>query len=548
MTDETARAVATAAKALSDAGLICEERRPPHVERGNEMWLKLFSRASVVQLRKVYTGREREGGSFVSWRLATADDNPPPALDVYIADWMERDRLREELVEWMQTTPIIVAPVGATPAYAHDTLKVNVNGVTMGTFQSVQLRANIQRFRPACRHGAGGTNEMTGCRSEFRLWDGLLRRRWYWRLRKSWRGHFSAILICAICIICVICGWESIMEPVLQFWLFSSSDFIAIVLLVIAAKTIRIVPQATVMLVERLGKFDKVASSGLNILVPFLDKPRAVYWTNTRPGVTSIDLREQYIDLPPQPVITRDNVTIHVDSVVYWQITDPVKAVYEMNDLVGGIVQLTITGMRAVMGDMDLDHTLSQRDQINSKLRLILDEATDKWGVKVTRVDVKNINPPEDVRITMEKQMTAERNRRALVLQAEGDRQAAITRAEGEKQAAVTRAEGEKQSAILAAEGAAQARLRNAEAESEAINRIAQAIPGGDPGQYLITTRYIDSLRDMTRTSNSKVIFMPVETSAMLSSVGAIKEVLSQTGERDDKEQLPPPRPRELPR
>jgi regulator of protease activity HflC (stomatin/prohibitin superfamily) len=219
-----------------------------------------------------------------------------------------------------------------------------------------------------------------------------------------------------------------------------------------------------------------------------------------------------------------------------------------MNDLVGGIVQLTITGMRAVMGDMDLDHTLSQRDQINSKLRIILDEATDKWGVKVTRVDVKNINPPEDVRITMEKQMTAERNRRALVLQAEGDRQAAITRAEGEKQAAVTRAEGEKQSAILAAEGAAQARLRNAEAESEALGRIAQAIPGGDPGHYLITVRYIESLRDMTRTNNSKVIFMPVETSSMLSSLGAIKEVLSQTGEQDQKEPPAPPRPRELPR
>jgi len=212
-------------------------------------------------------------------------------------------------------------------------------------------------------------------------------------------------------------------------------------------------------------------------------------------------------------------------------------------------VQLTITGMRAVMGDMDLDHTLSQRDQINSKLRIILDEATDKWGVKVTRVDVKNINPPEDVRITMEKQMTAERNRRALVLQAEGDRQAAITRAEGEKQAAVTRAEGEKQSAILAAEGAAQARLRNAEAESQALNQIASAIPGGDPGHYLITVRYIESLRDMTRTNNAKVIFMPVETSSMLSSLGAIKEVLSQTGDTDEKpQQPPPPRPRELPR
>jgi regulator of protease activity HflC (stomatin/prohibitin superfamily) len=339
------------------------------------------------------------------------------------------------------------------------------------------------------------------------------------------------------------------MDPLMSVLAFLLFGAIGLVLLVIAIKTIRIVPQATVMLVERLGRFDKVASSGLNLLVPFLDRPRAVYWTNTRPGLTQIDLREQYIDLPPQPVITRDNVTIHVDSVVYWQITDPVKAVYEMNDLVGGIVQLTITGMRAVMGDMDLDHTLSQRDQINAKLRIILDEATDKWGVKVTRVDVKNINPPEDVRITMEKQMTAERNRRALVLQAEGDRQAAITRAEGEKQAAVTRAEGEKQSNILQAEGLAQARLRQAEAEAEAIGRVADAMhEHGNPAQYLITIRYIESLRDMTRTNNSKVIFMPVETSAMLSSVGVIKEVLSQSGIKATDDSAPaPPKPRELP-
>src|SRR6266496_508639 len=315
----------------------------------------------------------------------------------------------------------------------------------------------------------------------------------------------------------------------LLFFLF----FLGIVLLIVAVKTIKIVPQATVMLVERLGRFSRVASGGLNILVPFLDKPRAVYWTNTRGGVTSIDLREQYIDLPPQPVITRDNVTIHVDSVVYWQITDPIKAVYEMNDLVGGIVQLTITGMRAVMGDMDLDHTLSQRDQINSKLRLILDEATDKWGVKVTRVDVKNINPPEDVRVTMEKQMTAERNRRALVLQAEG-----------EKQAAVTRSEGEKQSNILQAEGLAQARLRQAEAEAQAIAQVAQAMQAhGNPAQYLITTRYIESLRDMTKSNNAKVIFMPVETASMLSSVGTIKEMFSETDMKqppDDKQQPPP--------
>jgi regulator of protease activity HflC (stomatin/prohibitin superfamily) len=333
-----------------------------------------------------------------------------------------------------------------------------------------------------------------------------------------------------------------------MFLLLFFLSFVGIVLLIIAVKTIKIVPQATVMLIERLGRFNRVASSGLNILVPFLDKPRAVFWTNSRPGMSSIDLREQFLDLPPQPVITRDNVTIHVDSVVYWQITDPVKAVYEMNNLVGGIVQLTITGMRAVMGDMDLDHTLSQRDQINSKLRLILDEATDKWGVKVTRVDVKNIDPPEDVRVTMEKQMTAERTRRALVLQAEGERQAAITRAEGEKQAAVTRAEGEKQSAILAAEGAAQARLRNAEAEAEAIGQVARAmLDHGNPAQYLITTRYIESLRDMTKSNNAKVIFMPVETSSMLSSVGTIKEMFSETGVKSSKDDSsPPPPPRQL--
>ncbi|HEX8559945.1 MAG TPA: SPFH domain-containing protein [Pyrinomonadaceae bacterium] len=329
--------------------------------------------------------------------------------------------------------------------------------------------------------------------------------------------------------------------------------FIAIATLVVAAKTIKIVPQATVMLIERLGRFSRVAASGLNVIVPFLDKPRGVYWSNVRPGLASIDLREQYIDLPPQPVITRDNVTIHVDSVVYWQITDPIKAVYEVTDLIGGIVQLTITGMRSVMGEMDLDHTLSSRDQINSKLRIILDEATDKWGVKVTRVDVKNINPPEDVRVTMEKQMTAERNRRALVLQAEGERQAAITRAEGEKQSAITRAEGEKQSAILQAEGAAQARLRSAEAEAEAISQVARVmLDHGNPAQYLITQRYIESLKEMSRGQNSKVVFMPVETSAMLSSIGAIKEMLSETGEKrgdggGSGPQLPPGRPRQLP-
>jgi len=202
------------------------------------------------------------------------------------------------------------------------------------------------------------------------------------------------------------------------------------------------------------------------------------------------------------------------------------------------------------MGEMDLDHTLSSRDQINAKLRLILDEATDKWGVKVTRVDVKNITPPEDVRLTMEKQMTAERNRRALVLQAEGDKQAAITRAEGEKQASVTRSEGEKLSAILQAEGAAQARLRAAEAEAEAITSISQAMQDqAETAQYLLSMRYIESLKEMARGNNSKVVFMPVEASGLLSSIGAIKEMFAETGDKralpDDN---PPMRPRQLER
>ncbi len=324
------------------------------------------------------------------------------------------------------------------------------------------------------------------------------------------------------------------MELGALFGLFLFGFFI-IALITVAWKTIKIVPQSSVLLIERLGRFSRVAKSGLNIIVPFFEAPRSIYWTNGRAGQTFIDLREQYIDLPPQPVITRDNVTINVDSVVYWQITDPAKAVYEVTDLVGGLVQLTITGMRAVMGEMDLDHTLSSRDQINNKLQIILDEATDKWGVKVTRVDVKNINPPEDVRITMEKQMTAERNRRALVLQAEGDKQAAIARAEGEKQSAIMRAEGQKESSILEAEGNAQARLKAAEAEASAISQISKAI--GTPtatANYLITARYIDSLRDMTRSQNSKVIFMPTETSNVLSSVGAIKEVLAATGQDED--------------
>src|SRR5215510_12108030 len=252
--------------------------------------------------------------------------------------------------------------------------------------------------------------------------------------------------------------------------------FIALIVLITALKSFHVVGQASVMIIKRLGKFHKLAASGLNIILPFLDKPRSVYWSGVRAGLATLDLREQLLEFPPQPVITRDNVTVGVDSVLYYQITDPIKAMYEVADLTGSIMQLTITAMRSIIGDLDLDHTFTSRDVINNKLRVVLDEATERWGVKVTRVESRNIHPPEDVRITMEKQMTAERNRRALILQADGDKQAAIARAEGEKEAAVLRADGQ-----------AQARLRAAEAESQAIQKVSEAITAGhgNPAQYL---------------------------------------------------------------
>ena len=325
---------------------------------------------------------------------------------------------------------------------------------------------------------------------------------------------------------------------------------LALMVLIVTFKSFRVVGQASVMIIERLGKFHKMATSGLNIILPFLDKPRSVYWSGVRPGLSSLDLREQLLDFPPQPVITRDNVTVGIDSVLYYQITDPIKSVYEVADLTGSIMQLTITAMRSIIGDLDLDHTFTSRDLINNKLRAVLDEATDRWGVKVTRVEIRNIHPPEDIRVTMEKQMTAERNRRALILQADGEKQAAIARAEGQKQAAIAQAEGEKESSILRAEGHAQARLRSAEAEAQAIRQIADSISDGqgNPAQYLLMQRYIESLTNMAGSPNAKVIYMPVETSALLSSLGSFKEVFSEvTGGDKRQDQRDSPLPPALP-
>lgn len=287
--------------------------------------------------------------------------------------------------------------------------------------------------------------------------------------------------------------------------------------LIIAASTIKIVNQATVKIIERLGKYHKTAHSGLNIIVPFIDKVRA-----------TIDLREQVLDIMPQDVITKDNVTMQVNCVVYFQITDPVKTVYEISNLRWGLEQLTQSALRAVMGELDLDRSLAEREYINTKLRTSLDAATDKWGVKVMRVEVKDISPPEDIQRTMEKQMTAERNRRAAILEAEGDKQSAILRAEGNKQAAIVNAEGDKQAAILEAEGIAQARIKVAEAEKEAIERITAALlqKETDPAQYLIAVRYLESLKEIADNTN-KLVFMPYESTSILSSLGGIKELLN---------------------
>ena len=292
---------------------------------------------------------------------------------------------------------------------------------------------------------------------------------------------------------------------------------IVIFALVILLQTIKIVPQKQVKIIERLGKYHFTAEAGLNIIVPFLDSVRE-----------TIDLREQITKIEPQPVITRDNVTMEVDAVIYSVIVDPVRATYEVQNLRWGLEQLTLSALRNVIGQLDLDHTLSSRDTTNSQLRAALDSATQQWGVKVMRIELKNITPPEEIRLTMEKQMTAERTRRAVVTTAEGDKSSAILRAEGQKQSAIVNAEGSKQAAVLAAEGQAEARLRVADAEAKAIQMVAQAIgTAGNPAQYLIAQKYLESLSAIANGAD-KLVFLPYEASGILSSLGGIKELLQQ--------------------
>ena len=288
-----------------------------------------------------------------------------------------------------------------------------------------------------------------------------------------------------------------------------------VIIIVIACSSIKIVKQAEVYIIERLGKFYKVADAGLTIIIPFFDHVRSV-----------VSLKQQTMDVPPQGVITKDNVTITIDTVVFYQITDPAKAVYEIQNLKKGIEYLAITTIRDIIGKMDLDETFSSRDGINTQLRVVLDEATDRWGCKVDRVEIKDITPPADIRDAMEKEMNAERNKRALILESEAQRQSAITIAEGKKQAAILEAEADKEAQIRRAAGEAQAIREVAEAKAKEIQVVYEAIKKSDPDEKLVQLKSLEALEEVAKGEANKV-FIPFEATNTLASLGAMKDIVT---------------------
>ncbi len=315
---------------------------------------------------------------------------------------------------------------------------------------------------------------------------------------------------------------------------------LAIIAIILVSAGIKVVPQSETRVIERLGRFHSVLSPGINIIWPFIDKPKMIYTRRVdtiggRPIVrfsstSAIDLREQVYDFPSQQVITKDNVTTEINALLYFQIVDPQKAVYEIDNLPNAIEKLTQTSLRNVIGELELDETLTSRDTINSKLQTILDEATNKWGVKVNRVELQDITPPESVRVAMEKQMQAERTRRAEILKAEGEKQSLILRSEGEKESKINQAEAVKQSEILRAEGESKAKILMAQGEAEAIRRITEAINSTktDPASYLLAVKYIETLNQMVSGKDNKTIYIPYEASNLLSSIGSIKEIFNK--------------------
>jgi regulator of protease activity HflC (stomatin/prohibitin superfamily) len=283
-----------------------------------------------------------------------------------------------------------------------------------------------------------------------------------------------------------------------------------IFIVVMLAKTVKIVPQARAAIVERFGKYKQTLPAGLNIVVPFVDKLRYL-----------IDLREQVVSFPPQPVITEDNLVVSIDTVIYFQVTDPVAATYEIANYIQAIEQLTMTTLRNIVGGMDLEETLTSRDSINSGLRGVLDEATGKWGIRVNRVELKGIDPPPSIKDSMEKQMRADREKRAVILTAEGQRQAAILTAEGSKQSQILNAEGDRESQILRAQADREASILRAQGEGQAIQTVFQAIHDGQPDQSLLAYQYLQMMPKIAAGDANKVWIVPSEITKALEGLGS---------------------------
>jgi regulator of protease activity HflC (stomatin/prohibitin superfamily) len=313
-----------------------------------------------------------------------------------------------------------------------------------------------------------------------------------------------------------------------------------VVLAGLAVASFKIVGQAEVMVIERLGRFHRIAGSGLNILVPFFERPRSIdvrYLEADLAGAkkmiarttSRIDLREQVLNFPSQPVITKDNVTIDIDAVLYYRIADPQKATYAVQNLPYALETLTRTTLRNIVGEMELDATLASRDQINGRMREVIEEAAISWGVDVTRVELQSIDPPRDIQQSMELQMRAERERRAAVTNAEANKRAQILEAEGARESQVRRAEGEREAAVLRAQGQAEARLTMAEAEAEAIRRIAASLPEGQAANYLLGVKYLEALPALAQGKGS-TIFLPSEAAGVMGALGGLRALLGAGG------------------
>ncbi len=319
-----------------------------------------------------------------------------------------------------------------------------------------------------------------------------------------------------------------------------SLGLVVLFLAIFVVKGFRIIQQSETMVIERLGRYHRTLPSGVQIIWPVIDKVRTIEWKFIladidgknivrKEAISRIDLRETVYDFPKQNVITRDNVVIEINALLYFQITDPKRAVYEIANLPDALEKLTQTTLRNVIGELDLDHTLTSRDTVNRKLRVILDEATDKWGVKVNRVELQDIIPPEDIKAAMEKQMRAERDRRATILEAEGQKQAMILQSEGERESEINKAEGARQALILKASGESEAMVAVAEAEAEAVEKLTRAIKesGGNPTAYMLAVKYIESMKEMVSGKDNKIVYIPYEATALLGSIGTIRELLA---------------------